>query len=295
MLKTLIKLQFQKALARYTANSSNKKKNGKKSSFNSPAVYLALLAFVGVVFAFMFYNMFSMMAPMLATSGFSWLYFLYVMGASFVISTIGCIFLSLSQLYEAKDNELLLSMPIPPRSILFCRMLPLYAQNLLFCALVQVPAFAAYATNASVSVSLVVSQIVILLLVPLLSLSVSCILGWLIAFVTSRTRHKNVVTIVFSLVFFALYFYLYYQAEDLVKTLAANSIGKVQKKIYTRGRNFQLGITRNRCRSVDCGNGCAYRYGGNPHKCVGCCQLLHLRCIAHHTLHNVNSVSFFYK
>lgn len=84
MLKTLIKLQFQKALARYTANSSNKKKNGKKSSFNSPTVYLALLAFVGVVFAFMFYNMFSMMAPMLATSGFSWLYFLYVMGASFV-------------------------------------------------------------------------------------------------------------------------------------------------------------------------------------------------------------------
>lgn len=225
MLKTLIKLQFQKALARYTANSSNKKRNGKKSSFNSPAVYLALLAFVGVVFAFMFYNMFSMMAPMLATSGFSWLYFLYVMGASFVISTIGCIFLSLSQLYEAKDNELLLSMPIPPRSILFCRMLPLYAQNLLFCALVQVPAFAAYATNASVSASLVVSQIVILLLVPLLSLSVSCILGWLIALVTSRTRHKNVVTIVFSLVFFALYFYLYYQAEDLVKTLAANSIG----------------------------------------------------------------------
>ena len=225
MLKTLIKLQFQKAFARYAANSSNKKKNGKKSSFNSPAVYLALLAFVGVVFAFMFYNMFSMMAPMLATSGFSWLYFLYVMGASFVISTIGCIFLSLSQLYEAKDNELLLSMPIPPRSILFCRMLPLYAQNLLFCALVQVPAFAAYATNASVSVSLVVSQIVILLLVPLLSLSVSCILGWLIALVTSRTRHKNVVTIVFSLVFFALYFYLYYQAEDLVKTLAANSIG----------------------------------------------------------------------
>lgn len=30
MLKTLIKLQFQKALARYTANSSNKKRNGKK-------------------------------------------------------------------------------------------------------------------------------------------------------------------------------------------------------------------------------------------------------------------------
>ena len=30
-------------------------------------------------------------------------------------------------------------------------------------------------------------------------------------------------------------------------------LGKVQKKIYTRGRNFQLCITRNRCRSVDYG------------------------------------------
>lgn len=30
MLKTLIKLQFQKALARYTANSSNKKKERQK-------------------------------------------------------------------------------------------------------------------------------------------------------------------------------------------------------------------------------------------------------------------------
>lgn len=225
MLKTLIKLQFQKALARYTTNSSNKKKNGKKSLFNSPVVYLALLAFVAVVFGYMFFNMFDLMAPMLLTSGFTWLYFLYAMGASFVLSTIGCIFLSLSQLYEAKDNELLLSMPIPPRSILFCRMLPLYAQNLLFCAFVQIPALLAYMMHAQVTASLIISQIVILLLVPLLSLSVSCILGWLIALATSKTRHKNVVTIVFSLIFFGLYFYLYYQADDLVKTLAANSIG----------------------------------------------------------------------
>ena len=141
-----------------------------------------------------------MMAPMLATSGFSWLYFLYVMGASFVISTIGCIFLSLSQLYEAKDNELLLSMPISPRSILFCRMLPLYAQNLLFVQiLVFSPCFCGLCNKCLFR--LCSKSDCDSALVPLLSLSVSCILGWLIAFVTSRTRHKNVVTIVFSLFF----------------------------------------------------------------------------------------------
>ena len=141
MLKTLIKLQFQKALARYTANSSNKKKNGKKSSFNSPAVYLALLAFVGVVFAFMFYNMFSMMAPMLATSGFSWLYFLYVMGASFVISTIGCIFLSPHSFMRQRIMNFCFQCLFRLAVFSFAECCHCMHKIFSFCALVQVPAF----------------------------------------------------------------------------------------------------------------------------------------------------------
>lgn len=223
MLKTLIKLQFQKALARYTTTSSKKKNNGKKKSKNSSTAYLVLMAIVVVSFAMVFFNLFSLMAQPLVLLGFNWLYFIYVMGISLTISTIGCIFLSLSQLYEAKDNELLLSMPIPPRSILFCRMIPLYAQNLLFCALVQVPAVVAYSMTAPIDAMLIVSQIVILLLIPLLSLGISCILGWLIALVTSKARNKNVVTIIFSLIFFLLYFLIYSQAEELVQTLVSNS------------------------------------------------------------------------
>ena len=112
----------------------------------------------------MFYNMFSMMAPMLATSGFSWLYFLYVMGASFVISTIGCIFLSLSQLYEAKDNELFaFNAYSASQYSLFAECCHCMHKIFSFVHLYRSLLFAAYATNVSVSASLVVSQIVILL------------------------------------------------------------------------------------------------------------------------------------
>lgn len=224
MLKTLIKLQFEKALARYTTAPKNKK-NKKKKSKNSSVAYLVIMGIVVVCFALMFFNLFSLMAQPIISLGFNWLYFIYVMGISLTISTIGCIFLSLSQLYEAKDNELLLSMPIPPRSILFCRMIPLYAQNFLFCALIQIPAIVAYSVSVPINAMFIISQIVILLLIPLLSLGISCILGWLIALVTSKARNKNVVTIIFSLIFFSVYFFISSQAEELVKTLVSNSVG----------------------------------------------------------------------
>ena len=34
---------------------------------------------------------------------------------------------------------------------------------------------------------------------------------------------------------------------------------------------------------------------GNPHRCMGNCQLVYIRCFADYSLHNVNSLSFVYK
>ena len=44
------------------------------------------------------------------------------------------------------------------------------------------------------------------------------------------------------------------------------------KRKYTLGEEIFNSVSHGiGAGSVDCGNGCAYRYGGNPHKCVGCC------------------------
>lgn len=224
MLKTLIKLQFKKALTRYVAQRKTNKAKGKPKK-KSPALYISLWGFVCLVFALMFYVYFDMLAGGLLSIGLGWLYLIYAMTAAFALSTIGCIFLSLSQLYEAKDNEMLLSLPIPPRNILFCRMLPMYAQNVLFSALVLIPAYISFAAHLPVSVMTIVSWVFVLLLVPLLSLGVSCILGWLLAVITSKIRQKNVMTIIFSLIFMVLYFAFFNRAEELVKVLISNSMG----------------------------------------------------------------------
>lgn len=42
---------------------------------------------------------------------------------------------------------------------------------------------------------------------PLLPLTLSCLLGGIIAAITARMRHKNIITLVFSLLFLAVYMY----------------------------------------------------------------------------------------
>jgi ABC-2 type transport system permease protein len=66
---------------------------------------------------------------------------------NFAMMFIGSIFAAKAQLYEAKDNELLLSMPIPPSAILASRMLTLLLINLAFDLMIAVPAGIAWAQS----------------------------------------------------------------------------------------------------------------------------------------------------
>ena len=60
----------------------------------------------------------------------------------------GTVFTAKAQLFEAKDNELLLSLPVRPRDILASRMVSLLLWNLLFGVLVAVPALLAWTQAA---------------------------------------------------------------------------------------------------------------------------------------------------
>ena len=77
----------------------------------------------------------SLCAPLLS-AGLGWLYFALAGILAVVLAVVGSVFLTQATLYEAKDNELLLSLPIPPSKILLARMLSLYVQNFLFGGLV---------------------------------------------------------------------------------------------------------------------------------------------------------------
>ncbi len=231
MLKTLIKKQFQSFFASLMRGKRGSKSKGKGTLILFAVLMIYLVAFFGWII----YSMMSELCMPLNLLGLDWLYFTYASIMATVLAVIGSVFMAQSQLFEAKDNELMTSLPIPPKYILLCRIIPLYFQNLFFEALVLIPAFAVFYVNVGAEALHIVCWLFLLFLMPLLSLGLTCILGWLTALISSRTRNKNIFTIVFSLVFFAVYFYLYSQIGNILQNIISVSYdisGKIKVYLY---------------------------------------------------------------
>ena len=187
MMRALLSVRFRALFAGMTQQGKKKKKR----STGTIILFVILYLYVAVVICGMMGFLFFSLAEPYHTAGLDWLYFAMagLMGLGF--SILGSVFATQNQLYDAKDNELLLSLPIPPGYILFCRMVPIYAQILLFEALALVPCFVVYATVAGFQAVMGLAWLLMLLLVPLFGLILSCLLGWLVAQLVSRMRNKK--------------------------------------------------------------------------------------------------------
>lgn len=216
MLWKLIKLRLIGMLSR----SSSKNKNGKKSG--TSVVVLCALAICFLMFGVMFYGLFGMMADTIGIlPEYHWFYFALVGLFAFGISFFFTAFTAKSELFEAKDNELLLSLPIRPRTILLSRMAILIGTEYLFSLLVMLPAGLAWFGNAGSRAQLL-PYIAGCLFLPLLSASLASLIGWLLARLLAKARNKSVINTVLSLLFLAVYFIVYYNAQSYIQSLLEN-------------------------------------------------------------------------
>ena len=75
----------------------------------SMALFAILMVFV---IGGLFLAMSWMLSPLVGL-GMSWMYFLIMAAAAIALGLFGSVFNTYSSLYQAKDNDLLLSLPIP--------------------------------------------------------------------------------------------------------------------------------------------------------------------------------------
>ena len=228
MLKALVKKQAMEMLSFLYRGG----KNGKRRSKAGVVAYGLLMLYAVLVLIFLFYFMMSTLCPPLADAGLGWLYFALAGTMATAFGVIGSVFATQHQLFEAKDNEFLLAMPVPASKILFSRMLLLYLQTFFFEACVLLPAAMVWwQTTASITVAGTVFFTLILCLLPLLGLTLSCLLGWLVALVTSRMRSKSLISVLLSLALLAAYYYLYFQMNHYLQLIVANSqaVGQTMK------------------------------------------------------------------
>lgn len=212
-------------------------RGSKSQKKRSPLFKILIGLFVVYIigcFGFMFGGLFQSLLP-LAQVGYGWLYFALAGIMAFALCFIGSVFTAQQQLYNSTDNDLLLSMPIPPAYILGSRMLMLLILNLVFEVLVLAPVGAVWIARYGASLRGVVTFVVCALFLNLISLTFSSVLGWLLALITNRMRNKTLVSTVCSLLFLGAYFYLFSNLNGYLSSLLLNGAQiaeAVQSSIY---------------------------------------------------------------
>lgn len=215
MLRILIKAQMQSVLA-----SLVRSKKGKNASMLA-AVLLVL--FLAAVFLFAFGAMFLALAEPFNAVKLGWFYFALAAAMAFALGFVGSVFTAQQQLFAARDNELLLSMPIAPRYILGARMVVLLLMNYALTLVVLIPAIVIWAVKVGFSAVGLVCFIIAALLLPLLILTFTCFFAWILALISARMRNKTIVTTVLYVLFLIAYFYFYMNMQNLLTELIANS------------------------------------------------------------------------
>ncbi|MGN0539301.1 MAG: hypothetical protein ACI4KI_05545 [Candidatus Fimenecus sp.] len=218
MTKALFKKQLMEVFAWLYKDKSSGKNRTKGGVIGFAILYLVLFGCLGSIF----YTMANMLCAPLYEIGFGWLYFALMGLIAVALGVFGSVFNTYSTLYQAKDNDLLLSMPIPPAKILLSRLSGVFVIGLMYELIVMIPALIVFFLKAKVTLAGGVFALLSPFILSVFVLVLSCILGFAVALVSSKLKRKNIITVIISLIFLAAYYYVYSQAYRMLEIILAN-------------------------------------------------------------------------
>ena len=220
MLKVLLKKQMTEIFRAYFYDAKKNKARSRGTTIAYMFLFVVLMVgLLGGIFAFV---SLSLCGP-LAAAGMDWLYFLLMGLMAVVLGAFGSVFNTYSSLYLAKDNDLLLSLPIPVRVVMASRLLSVYLIGLMYSAVVIVPAAIVYWIVISADIAVILGSLLLMFMISVHVLMLSCALGWVVAKISLKLKNKSLITVVISLVFIGGYYFLYFKAQTLIQVLIQNA------------------------------------------------------------------------
>ena len=198
------------------------KKSGKNRTAKGIAGYVLLYLLIFGILGAVFYFVANTLCRPLASAGMGWLYFAIMGLMALFLGVFGSVFNTYASLYKSKDNDFLLAMPIPPVRILSIRLSGVYFTGLMYELIVMIPTLIVWFLNMELGAVGVVCTLLIPLVLSVLALVFSALLGWLVALVSNKLKHKNVVVVLLSLVVFAVYYYFCGHIYSIAQTILAN-------------------------------------------------------------------------
>lgn len=203
MLKLLVKKQLTEIFRAYLYDAKKNRARSKAATVG----YIIFFVFIMVgIIGGMFTLLSLAMCQDMAKAGMSWFYFAIMGLMAILLGAFGSVFTTYSSLYLPKDNDQMLSLPIPVNTLIAARLLGVYLMGLMYSGVVVLPAIIVYWAKVSAAPLHLLAGVLFLLLISLFVMAISCLLGWVVAKVSLKLKNKSFVTVVLSLVFFGLYY-----------------------------------------------------------------------------------------
>ena len=219
MLSILLKKQLSEIFRGYFYDAKKNKARSKAAT----AAYMLLFAVIMIGLLGGLFTLLSLsMCSALAAAGLDWLYFALMGLLAVLLGVFGSVFNTYAGLYLAKDNDLLLSLPIPVSAVMASRLLGVYLMGLMYSGVVILPAVLVYWIVVSAGPGVILGSLLLILLISLFVLTLSCALGWVVAKISLKLKNKSLITVLISLAFLGGYYFFYFKVQSLLGELLEN-------------------------------------------------------------------------
>ena len=216
MIKALFRKQFAEVFSQFSKKSGAKNTSPKRGLITVILIFAALYLSLGMSF-FIFaqeifanlteetYPLFYMLIGLIATA----------------IGLLGSVFNAYTTIYEAKDNEMLLSLPIPPRRIVMVRVATLLVMTLLYSGSVLLPSFIAFLVYGNPTLLGGINAALLFIPLILLVEAVTIGIAFIVAAAARRVKNKKAIVLVFSMALVLVFYLVYFRAQSFVTELTA--------------------------------------------------------------------------
>lgn len=223
MLKTLIKKQMLELFQTYFVNN----KTGKARSKVGTALFFGLFVLLFGGLGIVFYLMAAGLGNAILGTELNWIYFALMSLLSMALGVFGSVFNTYAGVYLPKDNELLMALPIPGRTLLLARLASVYITSLMYSAWIWIPVMIAYWIRIPVHMTNVVFPVLLMFVIALFISVLTCVLGWIVALIAAKAKGKSFLTLFLSLAVFFGYYFVYFKI--------AGSLGEILNHIAELG------------------------------------------------------------
>lgn len=242
----LLKISFLNTIGINKLRESSKGENIKKISIGI-LILFSIIVLMGSMFSLMLD-----LADMLKKVNQMELLLVIGFLGTVIFNLVNSIYKAPAYLYQARDYEMLSSLPIKDSTIFASKIILLVASNYLYSAFIMIIPSLVYFIKGNASFIYIINLLIMFITTPFIPIIISSIITYLIGRLSYNSRYKNSILIIGSILATLAIILISYNMDNFLEVIIKNSssIIEISKKIYVPAYYFIDGLKNNNLLSV---------------------------------------------